>query len=129
MPVPPVPAVVTLAALILYQGTAMVVGQARVRHKVLPPATSGPEEFERALRVQQNTLEQLVFFLPAFWLAALLGPAPWASLLGFIWVGARIAYAIGYLQDPARRGPGFGISFLCGVALLVMAIVGLAGQG
>ena len=73
MPVPTLPAVVTLAALITYQGTAMAVGQARVQHKVMPPATTGPEPFECALRVQQNTLEQLVFFLPTFWLAALLG--------------------------------------------------------
>lgn len=129
MSLPLLPAVVTLAALITYQGTAMAVGQARVKHKVMPPATSGPEDFERALRVQQNTLEQLVFFLPTLWLAALLGDPGWASLLGFIWVGGRVAYGVGYRQDPAKRGAGFGISFLCGAALLVMAIVGVFGAG
>jgi glutathione S-transferase len=117
--------VVTLAALIAYQGTVMAVGQARVKHKVLPPASSGPEGFERAMRVQQNTLEQLVFFLPTFWLAALLSSEAWASLLGFIWVGGRVAYGVGYRQDPAKRGPGFGISFMASAALLVMAIVAL----
>jgi glutathione S-transferase len=122
---PALPAVVTLAALIAYQGTVMAVGQARVKHKVLPPASSGPEGFERAMRVQQNTLEQLVFFLPTFWLAALLGSEAWASLLGFIWVGGRVAYGVGYRQDPAKRGPGFGISFMASAALLVMAIVAL----
>jgi len=129
MSVPALPAAVTLAALITYQGTAMAVGQARVKHKVMPPASAGPEGFERALRVQQNTLEQLVFFLPTFWLAALLGPEAWASLLGFIWVGGRVAYGVGYRIDPSKRGPGFGISFLCSVALLVMAIVGVIRQG
>jgi len=128
MPVPTLPAVVTLAALITYQGTAMAVGQARVQHKVMPPATTGPEPFECALRVQQNTLEQLVFFLPTFWLAALLGPESWASLLGFIWVGGRVAYGVGYRQAPGKRGPGFGISFLCSLALLVMAIIGVVSQ-
>ena len=122
---PALPAVVTLAALIAYQGTVMAVGQARVKHKVLPPASSGPEGFERAMRVQQNTLEQLVFFLPTFWLAALLSSEAWASLLGFIWVGGRVAYGVGYRQDPAKRGPGFGISFMASAALLVMAIVAL----
>jgi glutathione S-transferase len=125
MTAPALPAVVTLAALIAYQGTVMAVGQARVKHKVLPPASSGPEGFERAMRVQQNTLEQLVFFLPTFLLAALLGSEAWASLLGFIWVGGRVAYGVGYRQDPAKRGPGFGISFLASAALLVMAIVAL----
>jgi glutathione S-transferase len=117
--------VVTLAALITYQGTAMAVGKARVKHKVMPPATSGPEPFECALRVQQNTLEQLVFFLPTFWLAVLLGSPDWASLLGFIWVGGRVAYGVGYRMAPGKRGPGFGISFLSSVVLLVMAIVGV----
>ncbi|GDX73035.1 MAPEG family protein [Vulcanococcus sp.] len=129
MTIPALPAVVTLAALITYQGTAMAVGQARVQHKVMPPASSGPEEFERALRVQQNTLEQLVFFLPTFWLAALLGSETWACLLGFLWVGGRIAYGVGYRQAPGKRGPGFGISFLSSIALLVMAIVGVFSQG
>ena len=125
MTIPALPAVVTLAALITYQGTAMAVGQARVKHKVMPPATTGPEPFECALRVQQNTLEQLVFFLPTFWLAALLGSPEWASLLGFIWVGGRIAYGVGYRMAPGKRGPGFGISFLSSVVLLVMAAVGV----
>ena len=128
MTVPALPAVVTLAAVVAYQGSAMAVGQARVKHKVMPPASSGPEEFERALRVQQNTLEQLVFFLPTFWLAALLASESWASLLGFIWVGGRVAYGVGYRQSPGQRGPGFGISFLCSTALLVMAIVGVFRQ-
>ena len=129
MTIPALPAVVSLAALITYQGTAMAVGQQRVKHKVMPPAINGPEPFERAVRVQQNTLEQLVFFLPTFWLAALLGNTSWASLLGFIWVGGRVAYGIGYSQDPSKRGPGFGISFLSSAILLVMAIVGVFSQG
>jgi glutathione S-transferase len=56
--------------------------------------------------VQQNTLEQLVFFLPVFWLAALMGSETWASLLGFIWVGGRVAYGVGYRLAPNKRGPG-----------------------
>jgi glutathione S-transferase len=118
------PALVTLAAVTLYQGTALTVGRARMRHQVKPPAMVGPEPFERAVRVQQNTLEQLVFFLPCFWLACLWGGAGWANGLGIVWVAGRIAYAVGYLQAPERRGPGFGISFLSSAALLVMALVG-----
>jgi len=91
---------------------------------VKPPATVGPEEFERVLRVQQNTLEQLVFFLPVFWLATLLSNPKVVSVLGIVWVAGRIAYAVGYIQAPEKRGPGFGISFLSGFILLVMAVVG-----
>jgi glutathione S-transferase len=123
-PIPAIPALISLLALTTYQATALLVGRARIRHGVRPPATNGPEEFERSLRVQQNTLEQLVFFLPVFWLAVLFSNGTAVSVLGLIWVGGRIAYAVGYLQAPEKRGPGFGISFLSGVVLLVMAVVG-----
>lgn len=122
--VPPIPALVSLLALLTYQATTLVVGRARIWHGVKPPATTGPEPFERALRVQQNTLEQLVFFLPVFWLAVLLDNPIIASVLGLIWVGGRIAYTVGYLQAPEKRGPGFGISFLSSAVLVVMAVAG-----
>ena len=79
--------------------------------------------------MQQNTLVQLVFFLPVFLLAAWMGSETWACLLGFIWVGGRVAYGVGYRLAPGKRAPGFGISFLCSVALLVMAIVAAFSQG
>lgn len=118
------PALVTVLALVTYQATALNVGRARALHGVQAPATTGAEPFERALRVQLNTLEQLVFFLPAFWLASLLDSASVAAALGFLWVGGRIAYAVGYLQEAKKRGPGFGIAFLASAVLLVMALVG-----
>jgi glutathione S-transferase len=124
MTVPAIPALITVLALVVYQATALNVARARFRHKVKPPSTSGPEPFQRALRVQQNTLEQMVFFLPAFWLASLLDNPAVAAVLGLIWVGGRIAYAVGYLQAAEQRGPGFGISFLSSAVLLVMALVG-----
>lgn len=51
-------------------------------------------------------------FLPAFWLAV---------LLGFVWVGARLANAGGYLKAPEKRGPGFGLAFLASFTLWVLA--------
>jgi glutathione S-transferase len=118
------PALVTVLALLTYQATALNVGRARALHGVPAPANNGPEPFERALRVQLNTLEQMMFFLPAFWLASLLDNASVAGALGFVWVGGRIAYALGYLQEAKKRGPGFGIAFLASAVLLVMALVG-----
>ena len=64
------PALVTLATLLLLFGCVWLVSAARGRHKVRAPATTGPEEFERAYRVQMNTLENAVIFLPALWLAS-----------------------------------------------------------
>jgi glutathione S-transferase len=47
-----------------------------------------------------------------------------AAVLGLVWIGGRIAYAVGYMQAAEKRGPGFGISFLSSLVLLVMAAVG-----
>jgi glutathione S-transferase len=122
-----IPALVTIAALLVYQVCSLAVGRARAQHKVKPPAMTGPPAFERVVRVQQNTLEQLVFFLPSYWLASLLGRAAVADVLGILWVAGRIAYAVGYIQAPEKRGPGFGIALLSSAILLVMALVGAIG--
>jgi glutathione S-transferase len=119
------PALVTLLALLLLQLAAIAVGRARIVHLVTPPAMDGPEPFRRAVRVQQNTLEQIVFFLPAFWLAVLLSNPRWAALLGILWLAGRLAYAVGYLQAPERRGAGFAIAMLSSLVLWLMATVGL----
>ncbi len=110
--------------MITFQATAMQVGRARMRYGVKPPLMSGPPAFERAMRVQQNTLEQIVVFLPAFWLAVLFSNATAASVLGGLWVLGRVLYAVGYLRAPEQRGLGFAISFIATTVLLVMALVG-----
>ena len=43
------------------------------------PATTGNEMFERYFRVQMNTLEQLVVFIPSIFLFAHLVDARWAA--------------------------------------------------
>lgn len=122
------PALATVLAVIVTQSTGLLVGRARARHGVPPPAISGPPEFERAFRVHQNTLEQLVVFLPALWIAARFGNTILASLFGFGWVLGRIAYAVGYTQAPEKRALGFLIGFLCSSALIVMALLGTLAQ-
>lgn len=47
----------------------ILVGRARDKYGVKPPAVNGNEHFERAFRVQMNTMEQLVGFLPALFIA------------------------------------------------------------
>lgn len=122
------PALATLLALAVYVATVMLVGRARVAHKVKPPSVKGPEAFERVLRVQQNTLEQLAFFLPSLWLAALFNNPRLAASLGFVWVGGRIAYAVGYCRAVEQRGPGFLISFFSSVVLFALALTGVIDQ-
>lgn len=62
------PSLITALTLLVYQVIALNVGRARVKYKVPPPQITGDPDFERVLRVQQNTGDQLIFFLPLLWL-------------------------------------------------------------
>ena len=63
------PAIVTLLALLEYMFFAFRVGTSRAKYGVAAPATSGNPEWDRLFRVQQNTLEQLIIFVPALWVS------------------------------------------------------------
>ena len=125
------PALTTLVALLLYVVVSINVGRARMKFKVAAPAVTGSPDFERVYRVQMNTLEQLVAFLPALWLFAFFLSPLWASAIGAAWIvgmGAtpaeyaawivgRVLYALGYYSAAEKRGAGFAISFFAFAAL------------
>jgi len=119
------PALVTLAALTLCFATAAIVGKARVRYRVAAPATTGHEMFERAFRVQMNTLENVVIFLPALWLCALFFGPLTATVLGGMWVIGRVWYATAYLREPKSRGSGFVLAFAAWGGLMITASWGV----
>jgi len=117
-------AVVAALALIEYSVFALQVGQARQRYGVKAPATSGHDLFERHYRVQQNTLEQLVVFLPSLYLFAAFVSGWVAALLGLAFVVGRAIYARGYLADPEKRSAGFLIGFAASNVLLLGGLLG-----
>lgn len=119
------PALVVLLAVLLQFGTLFAVGRARGKYGIKAPATSGHPAFERAYRVQMNTLEAVLLFLPTLWVAAHYGFGGWAGLAGLVWFVGRVWYALAYLQDAARRGGGFVLGMLGWAAVLLMASVGL----
>jgi len=115
--------VVALLALIEYLVIALLTGRARQTYKVEAPATTGHPVFERWYRVQQNTVEQLVVFLPALFLCANYASARLAGWLGLAFIVGRIVYARSYVADPASRGTGFIIGFSATVILVVVALL------
>ncbi len=119
------PAAVSVIALLVYFSTAAIVGRLRVKYQVFPPATSGPDAFQRGFRVQQNTMEYLIIFLPAMWLYAWSVSPEWASGLGLIWVLGRIAYIVGYLKEAKNRMPGFITSMAALAVLLIGSLIGV----
>ena len=119
------PSFVTVLTLILFFVITVNVGRARVKYKVPVPQTSGDSDFERVFRVQQNTLEQLILFLPSLWLFSLFVSPNWGAGIGGIWVIGRILYAWGYYQEVQKRTLGFGINALSLIVLLLGALVGI----
>ena len=108
----PLTSLATLIVVALMFWTSIIVGKARVKYDIKAPATSGHELFDRAYRVQMNTLESAMLLLPSMWMYASLIGDLGAGVSGAIWVAGRVWFALAYQQDPAKRGPGFGISFL-----------------
>lgn len=117
--------IITVSALLVYFVTILNVGKARFKYKVMPPAMSGDENFERALRVQQNTLEQLILFLPILWIFSSYVSELWGAILGGIWILGRVLYAWGYYQEANKRMAGFAISMLSVMTLLLGCLVSL----
>jgi len=119
------PAIVTLLALLLFVYSFLAVGMARKKYRVAAPATTGPAEFEVVYRVQVNTLEQLVLFLPALWLFSEYISPLWAGILGLVWLVGRVLYSVSYIKDPKSRGPGFMIGFIAVMILIFGTAVGI----
>ena len=111
-------------ALVQFMYFGFQVGGARGRYGIKAPAISGNEVFERHFRVQQNTLELMVIFVPSLWMFATYIDPRWAAGLGLIYIVGRFIYAHGYVTDPAKRSAGFGLSFLPTAMLLLGGIVG-----
>ena len=122
------PALVTLGAIALMVVTALQVGRARGRFKIAAPATTGHPEFERIYRVQMNTLENVVAFLPALWLFALYVSAPWSAAFGALWLAGRVWYMQAYTRAANKRGGGFTLAFFALMALALGAASGIAHQ-
>jgi uncharacterized membrane protein YecN with MAPEG domain len=118
-------AAVTALAILIAIGFAILVSRVRRSVGIFPPAMSGDPRLERALRVQGNTVEGFIVFIPALWLASLYFQGWVPPVIGLIWCAGRIVFAIGYMAAPEKRHIGFAISILSVLALVVLAGIGI----
>jgi hypothetical protein len=84
--------------------------------------------FERYFRVQQNTLEQLIVFLPGIYLFSRYFNPLFAAGLGVAYLIGRGIYAATYVKDPAKRSAGYVLTFLPVVILLWGGLIGAGLQ-
>jgi glutathione S-transferase len=110
---------------LLMLATEINVGRARTRYGIKAPAVTGHEMFERAYRIQMNTLENAAMMLPALWVNAGFISDRGAAALGAVWLVARIWYALAYQVAPAKRGPAFGVATTAFVLTWLAAMYGI----
>ncbi len=115
---------VTFIALLEYMYFGVQVGRARGKYNVEAPAVSGDPIFERYHRVHQNTLENIVIFLPGLWLFATYVSPMIAALLGVLFIVGRGIYAQRYVADPPSRSIGVAMSFGANVILVIGGTIG-----
>jgi glutathione S-transferase len=120
--------IVAMAAVLQYLVFGSLVGKARGQYGVKAPAVAGNEQFERVYRVQMNTLELLVAFLPALYAASKYWPAWVVAAVGAVYLVGRVIYWRAYVSEPSTRGLGFVLSigpvFGLALAALVPALLG-----
>lgn len=121
-------AIVVVLVLLQYTFFAFMVGVARGKYEVHAPAVTGHEIFERYYRVQQNTMEQLIVFVPGMFLFASYVHALSAAGLGVVFFVGRLIYYKSYIADPKSRGMGFILSFLPAQVLVVGGLIGAVIQ-
>lgn len=122
----PLTGLVTIITLIVYFWMAFKVGKARAAFGVPAPRMDGPDDFLRVLRVQGNTAENLLLFLPSIWLFALTVGDIWAAAIGIFYPVGRVLYARGYYAEALKRSTGFTVGLASTVILLLGSLIALA---
>ncbi len=116
---------IVLLALLQYVFFTGRVGLGRGKYKIDAPACEGDENFERLFRVQQNTMEQLIVFIPATFAFAYYLSPKWVLAVGAVFIIGRFLYATEYVKDPKTRTPGMGMTLLANVVLVLGALFGV----
>jgi glutathione S-transferase len=116
--------IVTALAVLQFVVFGVKVGRARGQYGIAAPAVSGNEVFERHFRVQQNTIEQLLLFLPGLYLYSHYYSPIVAAILGLVYLVGREIYAASYVKQPSKRTLGYALTVLPAAILLIGGLIG-----
>ena len=117
-------AIVTVVVLVQYIVLGYHVSRGRIKYGVPAPATSGHPDFERTFRIHQNTLEQLVLFIPALWMFGIYVQPLTGAAIGLLFPIGREVYRRSYMADPSARVAGAAIGGGAIAVLLLGAAIG-----
>ncbi|XP_015267088.1 PREDICTED: microsomal glutathione S-transferase 2 [Gekko japonicus] len=107
---------------------AWLVGRSRLKHKIMPPAVSGPPEFERTFRAQQNCVEFYPIFVVTLWIAGWFFNQEIAAIGGLIYMFARHKYFHGYAESVKGRLTGFYLNLVVLMFLIALGTTGIVNS-
>ena len=81
--------------------------------------------FEKGFRVQQNTLEQLVIFIPGTYAFAYYVSQKWVWIPAALFIIGRLVYSHEYLTKPGSRAPGMAMTLLANVTLVLGTLISI----
>jgi len=116
--------VIAMLALIEYLYFGVLVGGARARSGVNAPAVTGDPAFERAFRAHQNTMEQLIIFLPSLYATAYFVSDLYAVVAGVVFMIGRAMYFRAYSEDAEKRSTGMIVTIAANLSLVLGGLVG-----
>lgn len=119
------PAILVLLALIQYMFFSLRVGLSREKFGVIAPKCVGNDTWERLFRVQQNTLEQLIIFIPGVFLFSYYVSNKWVLLPGCTFIVGRFVFYYLYTSNPKNRGFGFIPTFMSNSILVIGSLIGI----
>ncbi len=115
--------IVVMLALLQYMYFGVLVGRARSAAQIDAPAVVGDENFERHFRAHQNTLEQLMIFVPATLACGIFVNGLYVAIVGLVFIVGRALYFRRYVSEPTKRGPGMLMTAVANLALIFLAII------
>ena len=116
-----VPVLMLILLQTLYFG--IEVGRARQLLGIEAPDVFGDDEIDRYFRAHQNSLEQLIIFLPAVLVTAYLGYSFTCVVCGVFYFLGRAIYFRSYVKEPKKKTLGFVLSFFSSVILIMTSLV------
>lgn len=116
---------VAILAILQFFFFGAMTGSARRESGLKAPAISGHDGFERMYRVQMNTLEMLVAFLPALLIAGKYWTPLLIAAIGLVYIVGRFIYWRAYVTEPSTRGTGFLLTAVPTALLIIMALAGI----
>ncbi|KAM4621112.1 microsomal glutathione S-transferase 2 [Polymixia lowei] len=118
-------AAVSLVSALQMGYLAARVGWSRMAHKIMPPAVTGPPEFERTFRAHQNCVEFYPLFLVILWTCGTFFSEVTAAGGGIVYMVARQMYFNGYVNSTKKRLHGFYLTVAVFFSLALLSTIGI----